>query len=92
MISVVLMAPLIPIMLIGLIPYALFKGITNELVWDAYFDIWSSFTNSLLYPYDKYMERKGHVEELKQRVDYYRKENDRLNRALDEIKKVEVKY
>lgn len=51
MICVVLTAPLIPIMLIGIIPYALFKGITSERVWDEYFDIWNSFTNFLIYPY-----------------------------------------
>ena len=92
MTCVVLTAPLIPIILIGIIPYALFKGITSERVWDEYFDIWSSFTNFLIHPYYKYMERKSHIEELKQRLDYYREENGRLNRILDEIKKVEVKY
>lgn len=92
MISVVLTVPLIPIILIGIIPYALFKGITSERVWDEYLDIWNSFTNFLIHPYYKYLERKSHIEELKQRVDDYRKENARLNSALDEIKKVKVKY
>lgn len=87
MICVVLTAPLIPIMLIGSIPYALFKGITSELVWENYFDIWNSFTNFLLHPYYKYQERKKYLKKLKQKVDYYREENGRLNRALDEIKK-----
>lgn len=58
MTCVVLTAPLIPIILIGIIPYALFKGITSERVWDEYFDIWNSFTNFLLHPYYKYLERK----------------------------------
>ena len=84
MTCVVLTAPLIPIILIGIIPYALFKGITSERVWDEYLDIWNSFTNFLIHPYYKYMERKSHIEELKQRVDYYRKENDRLNRKVEE--------
>lgn len=92
MTCVVLTAPLIPIILIGIIPYALFKGITSERVWDEYLDIWNSFTNFLIHPYYKYLERKSHIEELKQRVDDYRKENARLNSALDEIKKVKVKY
>lgn len=92
MICVVLTAPLIPIMLIGSIPYALFKGITSELVWEKYFDIWNSFTNFLLHPYYKYLERKNYLKKLKQKVDYYREENNRLNRALDEIKKEELKY
>lgn len=34
------------------------------------------------------MERKNYTKKLKQKVDYYREENGRLNRALDEIKKV----
>lgn len=87
MICVVLTAPLIPIMLIGSIPYALFKGITSELVWEKYFDIWNSFTNFLIYPYYKYMERKNYIKKLKQKVDYYREENVRLNNALEKIEK-----
>lgn len=84
---VFLTAPLIPIMLIGIIPYALFKGITSERVWDEYFDIWNSFTNFLIYPYYKYMERKNYIKKLKQKVDYYREENVRLNNALEKIEK-----
>jgi hypothetical protein len=87
MTCVFLTAPLIPIILIGFIPYALFRGITSELVWDEYLDIWNSFTNFLIHPYYKYMERKSHIEELKQRVDDYRKENSRLNRALEKYEK-----
>ena len=87
MICVDLTTPLIPIILIGFIPYALFKGITSELVWEKYLDIWYSFTNFLLHPYYKYQERKNYLKKLKQKVDYYREENGRLNRALDEIKK-----
>lgn len=87
MTCVFLTAPLIPIMLIGIIPYALFKGITSERVWDEYFDIWNSFTNFLIYPYYKYMERKNYIKKLKQKVDYYREENVRLNNALEKIEK-----
>lgn len=87
MTCVFLTAPLIPIMLIGSIPYALFKGITSELVWEKYFDIWNSFTNFLIYPYYKYMERKNYIKKLKQKVDYYREENVRLNNALEKIEK-----
>ena len=87
MICVVLTAPLIPIILIGFIPYALFKGITSERVWDEYFDIWNSFTNFLIHPYYKYMERKNYIKKLKQKVDYYREENVRINNALEKIEK-----
>lgn len=87
MTCVVLTAPLIPIILIGIIPYALFKGITSERVWDEYLDIWNSFTNFLIHPYYKYLEKKSHIEEMKQRVDDYRKENGRLNRALEMYEK-----
>lgn len=87
MTCVFLTAPLIPIMLIGIIPYALFKGITSERVWDEYFDIWNSFTNFLIHPYYKYMERKNYIKKLKQKVDYYREENVRLNNALEKIEK-----
>lgn len=87
MICVVLTAPLIPIMLIGSIPYALFKGITSDIVWEKYFDIWNSFTDFLLHPYYKYLERKNYIKKLKQKVDYYREENVRLNNALEKIEK-----
>lgn len=87
MICVFLTAPLIPIMLIGIIPYALFKGITSKRVWDEYSDIWNSFTNFLIHPYYKYMERKNYIKKLKQKVDYYREENVRLNNALKKIEK-----
>jgi len=58
MICVVLTAPLIPVVLIGYIPYALFRGVTSESVFDAYFDILERFVDFLLYPYYKYLERK----------------------------------
>lgn len=87
MICVVLTAPLIPIMLIGSIPYALFKGITSELVWEKYFDIWNSFTNFLIHPYYKYMERKNHYEELKRQRDYYEEKSSRLNGVIEELEK-----
>lgn len=87
MTCVFLTALLIPIMLIGIISYALFKGITSERVWDEYFDIWNSFTNFLIHPYYKYMERKNYIKKLKQKVDYYREENVRLNNALEKIEK-----
>ena len=87
MTCVFLTAPLIPIMLIGIIPYALFKGITSERVWDEYFDIWNSFTNFLIHPYYKYMERKNYIKKLKQKVDYYREENVRLITHWKKLKK-----
>lgn len=87
MIYVVLTALLIPIILIGFIPYALFKGITSETVWQKYLDIWVSFAIFPLYPYYKYMERKNYIKKLKQKVDYYREENVRLNNALEKIEK-----
>lgn len=87
MICVVLTTSLIPIILIGFIPYALFKGITSELVWEKYLDIWNSFTNFLIHPYYKYIERKNHYEELKRQRDYYEEECKRLNGVIKEIGK-----
>lgn len=74
-------------MLIGFIPFAFFKGITNERFWDSYSEIWRRFTDFLLYPYYKYLQRKNYIEKLKQKVDYYREENVRLNNALEKIEK-----
>lgn len=86
-ITVTIMAPLIPVVLIGYIPYALFRGVTSESVFDAYFDILERFVDFLLYPYYKYLERKNYIKKLKQKVDYYREENVRLNNALEKIEK-----
>lgn len=33
------------------------------------------------------MERKNYIKKLKQKVDYYREENVRLNNALEKIEK-----
>lgn len=87
MIYVVLTALLIPVILIGFIPYALFKGITSETVWQKYLDIWELFTSFPLYPYYKYMERKNNYEDLKRQRDYYEKECSRLNDVIKELEK-----
>lgn len=87
LISVVLMVPLIPTMLVGFIPYALFKGITDEFVYDTYFRIWERLADTLLYPYNKYRERKENLKELERKVESYRETCHRLNSIIEELEK-----
>ena len=88
-IDVIIMIITIPVMIVFYIPFAIFKGLTSEFVFDEYFNIWRKFLNILLYPIVKYQERKEHYEELKQKIKYYRKECGRLNDVINELEKGE---
>ena len=88
-IDVIIMIITIPVMIVFYIPFAIFKGLTSEFVFDEYFNIWRKFLNILLYPIVKYQQRKEHYEELKQKIKYYRKECGRLNDVINELEKVE---
>lgn len=74
-------------MFVFYIPFALFKGLTSEFVFNEYFNIWEMFLNILVYPITKYGERKEHYEELKRKIKYYREECGRLNDIIDELEK-----
>lgn len=76
-----------PVLIVGLIPFTIFKGFTDEFTMNEYFNIWSSFLNMLAYPVTKYEERKEHYEELKRKIKYYREECGRLNNIIDELEK-----
>ena len=86
-IDVIIMIITIPVMIVFYIPFAIFKGLTSEFVFDKYLNIWRKILNILLYPIVKYQERKEHYEELKQRIKYYRKECGRLNDIINELEK-----
>lgn len=88
-IDVIIMIITIPVMIVFYIPFAIFKGLTSEFVFDEYFNIWRKFLNILLYPIVKYQQRKEHYEELKQKIKYYRKECGRLNDVINELEKGE---
>lgn len=72
-------------MLIGYIPFALFKGLTDEFVFNAYFNLWEGITDFLLFPVTRWQDRKNRYEELKRTLERYRKENKRLNDIIDGI-------
>lgn len=76
-----------PVLIIGFIPFTIFKGFTSEFIIDEYFNIWGSFLDMLAYPITKYEERKEHYEELKRKIKYYREECGRLNNIIDELEK-----
>ena len=88
-IDVIIMIITIPVMIVFYIPFAIFKGLTSEFVFDKYLNIWRKILNILLYPIVKYQERKEHYEELKQKIKYYRKECGRLNDVINELEKGE---
>lgn len=86
-INVIIMIIMTPVVLVFYIPFALFKGLTSEFVFDEYFNIWGMILDILVYPITKYEERKEHYEELKRKIKYYREECGRLNNIIDELEK-----
>lgn len=76
-----------PLLLVGSIPFVLFKGYTSATILDDYFHIWGLFLNMLAYPLTKYEERKEFYEDLKIKIKQYREECSRLNKIIDELEK-----
>lgn len=83
-VCVILLSPILVIMLIGYIPFAIFKGLTDNFVFDEYFNFVERITDFLLSPVTRWQDRKNHYEELKRTSEWYRKENKRLNDILDD--------
>lgn len=82
-VCVILLSPILVIMLIGYIPFAIFKGLTDNFVFDEYFNFVERITDFLLSPVTRWQDRKNRYEELKRTSKWYRKENKRLNDILD---------
>lgn len=82
-ICAILLSPILTIMLIGYIPFAIFKGLTDNFVFDEYFNFVERITDFLLSPVTRWQDRKNRYEELKRTSEWYRKENKRLNDILD---------
>lgn len=82
-VCVILLSPILVIMLIGYIPFAIFKGLTDNFVFDEYFNFVERITDSLLSPVTRWQDRKNRYEELKRTSEWYHKENKRLNDILD---------
>lgn len=83
-ICAILLSPILTIMLIGYIPFAIFKGLTDNFVFDEYFNFVERITGFLLSPVTRWQDRKNRYEELKRTSEWYRKENKRLNDILDD--------
>lgn len=83
-ICAILLSPILTIMLIGYIPFAIFKGLTDNFVFDEYFILVERITGFLLSPVTRWQDRKNRYEELKRTSEWYRKENKRLNDILDD--------
>lgn len=82
-VCVILLSPILVIMLIGYIPFAIFKGLTDSFTFNEYFNFVERITDSLLFPITRWQDRKNRYEELKRTSEWYRKENKRLNDILD---------
>lgn len=82
-ICAILLSPILVIMLIGYIPFAIFKGLTDSFTFNEYFLFVERITDSLLHPITRWQDRKNRYEELKRTSEWYRKENKRLNDILD---------
>lgn len=83
-ICAILLSPILTIMLIGYIPFAIFKGLTDKFFFDEYFIFVERITDFLLSPVTRWQDRKNRYEELKRTSEWYRKENKRLNDILDD--------
>lgn len=82
-VCVILLSPILVVMLIGYIPFAIFKGLTDNFAFSEYFNFVERITDSLLFPITRWQDRKNRYEELKRTSEWYRKENKRLNDILD---------
>lgn len=80
----ILLSPIFVIMLVGYIPFAIFKGLTDSFTFAEYFNFVERITDVLLLPVTRWQDRKNHYEELKRTSEWYRKENKRLNDILDD--------
>lgn len=83
-ICAILLSPILTIMLIGYIPFAIFKGLTGSSTFNEYFNFVERITSFLLSPITRWQDRKNRYEELKRTSEWYRKENKRLNDILDD--------
>lgn len=83
-VCVILLSPILVVMLIGYIPFAIFKGLTDNFTFNEYFNFVERITSSLLSPVTRWQDRKNRYEELKRTSEWYRKENKRLNDILDD--------
>lgn len=84
-VCVILLSPILVVILIGYIPFAIFKGLTDSFTFNEYFIFVERITDSLLSPVTRWQDRKNRYEELKRTSKWYRKENERLNDILDDI-------
>lgn len=82
-VRVILLSPILVVILIGYIPFAIFKGLTDNFAFSEYFNFVERITDSLLLPITRWQDRKNRYEELKRTSEWYRKENKRLNDILD---------
>lgn len=79
----IFLSPIFVIILIGYIPFAIFKGLTDNSTFSEYFIFVERSIDFLLLPITRWQDRKNHYEELRCTLERYRKENKRLNDALD---------
>ena len=82
-ICAILLSPILVIMLIGYIPFVIFKGLTDSFTFNEYFYYVEVITDYLLLPITRWQDRKNRYEELKRTLECYRKENKRLNDIID---------
>lgn len=82
-VCVILLSPILVVMLVGYIPFAIFKGLTDNFTFSEYSNFIERIADFLLLPVTRWQDRKNHYEELRRTLERYRKENKRLNDILD---------
>lgn len=83
-VCVILLSPILVVMLIGYIPFAIFNGLTDNFAFSEYCNFIERITDFLHLPITRWQDRKSRYEELKRTSEWYRKENKRLNDILDD--------
>lgn len=79
----ILMAPVLIVALILYVPYAFCRGLTDDSIFNDYFNCWGRFTDFLLYPITYIGKWKTRCNALKEKLQYYKDRCKELEKELN---------
>lgn len=82
-ITVILVAMLMPIMYVCFVPYVLFKGFTDEIIINRYLNVWDRILDTLLYPVFRLNKYREQSKTLLDKIEYYKKRVETLEAELE---------
>lgn len=80
----IFITPLLFVALILYVPYAFCRGLTDDFIFNDYFNCWERFTDFLLYPITYIGKWKSRCNTLKGKLQYYK---DRCKELENELNK-----